>query len=235
MGFFSRIGRLVGGGSGDDLRGWAQVVAASGYRGDGYLQACSMNLVIQVEGIPAYSVEHSQLCSRKKWPVPGMTIPVRVDATNPQRFRLDFDAVPDEDEQARRLAEQQAAVLRGEAPSPAAGLGFGLAGANVQFVGGSPADLPPEKLARLEQFLGTDLDGDGIIGAAASQTPAASAASASATPAEPAGSEPAADAPEASSDPAERIEHLERLTRLRDAGALSPAEFESEKRRLLES
>jgi len=208
MGIFRK---LFGGDGADDLVGTAQVVAASSYNGDGVFQSCRLNLVIQVEGLAPYSAEHTRLCSHRKWPYPGMVLPVRVRAGNPQSFELDFDAVPDDDEVARRLAEQQAAMLRGQMPAGGP-LGMaGMAGANIQFVGGSPADLPPEKRARLEQFLGVDLDGDGIVGAnPAATTPGPGAA-----------------------DPGERIEQLERLARLHADGALTDDEFAAEKRRLL--
>ena len=123
-----------------------------------------------------------------------------------------FRSIPDADDSARALAEQQAAAMRGEVPSgPDSGLG---ALGSIQFVGGTPADLPPDKRAKLETMLGVDLDGDGVIGMA-DQT--------------------AAPATSGQAEADDRLEQLERLARLRDSGAVTQSEFDAEKRRLLGS
>ena len=60
-------------GGGRHLTGTARVVACSSYNGDGMFQACTLNLVVQVEGLEPYSTEHHQFCSsRRRRPVPGM-------------------------------------------------------------------------------------------------------------------------------------------------------------------
>ena len=85
--------------------------------------------------------------------------------------------------------------------------------ANVQFIGGSPADLPPEKLAKLEAMLGQDLNGDGMIGGSV------------------AAAVPAGWAPPTAQD--DRLAQLERLASLHRSGALTDEEFAREKSRLL--
>jgi hypothetical protein len=215
-----------GGGGGRHLSGTARVVACSSYNGDAMFQSCTLHLVVEVEGLAPYSTEHHQLCSSRKWPYPGMVLPVRVRAGDPHSIKLDFDAVPDASTMARQAAEQQAAMLRGETPGgPGAAGGFaglaGLGAANIQFIGGTPADLPPDKRARLEQLLGADLDGDGVVG------PNPAAASTPPPPAQ------AATAP--TDEGADRIGQLERLARLHADGALTDEEFAVEKRRILGS
>lgn len=160
MGWFKR-------GIKDGVDGQAQVVSSSspyGGHGNAAFKMCEMQLVVTAGDIPAFSVEHRQLCRTKRWPHAGTVLPAVVSRSDPTRYEIDFDAVPDHRETARRRAEQQAAMLRGEAPQAGHVGTFG--GASIQFVGGTPADLPPEKRARLEQMLGVDLDGDGVIGAA---------------------------------------------------------------------
>lgn len=155
----------------DGVEGQAQIVSSSsphGSNGHAALKMCTINLVITAPGIPAFSAEHTQLCRTARWPYAGTVLPVTVSRSDPSRYEIDFDAIPDHRETARQRAEQQAAMLRGEAPAsgvPGAAGMFG-AGAQIQFVGGTPADLPPDKRARLEQVLGVDLDGDGVVGAA---------------------------------------------------------------------
>ena len=96
-------------------------------------------------------------------------------------------------------------------------------GSQIQFVGGSPSDLPPEKLARLEQMLGTDIDGDGVVGAPAAPAPPHDQAAQHASPGV---SATAADADE-------RVRLLTQLHELHKAGALTDQEFANEKQRLL--
>lgn len=195
----------------DAVQGTARVTAASSpqsQKGSSMYKNGTFHFVLEAPGVAAFAVEVNRIQRTRHWPRPGMVLPAWISASNPQRYEIDFDAVPDWQDAARQQAEAQAAYQRGEAP--AAG-GFLVSGANVQFVGGSPADLPPEKLAKLEQFLGVDLNGDGKVGA-----PAAS----------PAGATGGAPAPD-------RLAQLERLAALHASGALTDDEFAREKARLL--
>jgi hypothetical protein len=212
MGLFSRRSK-------DSVRGTAQIVAASHYRGEGIYQNCRMQLVVTAEGMQPYSVEVHQIVPGKKWPQPGFTVPVTVSRSNPQNVKVDFGEVPSGKERARAMAEQQAAFLRGEGVPGGAGIPGALGASSVQFVGGSIGDVPPEKLAKLEQMLGMDLDGDGVIGVTAAAAAAAAAAADQAT----------------SSGNADRVGQLERLAQLHTSGALTDDEFAAEKRRILES
>lgn len=195
------------------VSGQAQVVSASGW-GDGNsaYASCRMNLVVQAPGLPAYNVEHKQICPTSKWPFPGTTVPVTVSSSNPKRLRIEFDDLRTTDDRARDQAAQQAAMLRGEQPSDdSLGIVDVSEATTVQWVGGGPEDLTPEQRRRVEDLLGVDVDGDGVVGSAGvAPRPAAGAG-------------------------ADRIAQLERLARLRDSGALSAEEFEAEKTRLLRS
>lgn len=91
------------------------------------------------------------------------------------------------------------------------GEGSGLIAQPGVTVVGDIDNVPPEKLGRLESMLGMDLNGDGTIGA------------------------PAADASDGEPGGDDRLTRLERLTELRDSGALTDAEFDQEKRRILDA
>jgi hypothetical protein len=180
----------------DPVSGTAQVLSASGL-GDGTasFSKCRMNLVVQAEEIPAYNVEHTQICPTKKWPFPGSVVPVTVSRSDPQRLRIDFDDMVSTEERARSQAERQAAVLRGETDSTIPDA------TAIQWIGGGPDDLTPEQRRKVKDLLGMDVAG---------------------------GAGPA------SGDGIDRIARLERLARLKESGALSAEEFETEKRRILE-
>lgn len=209
MGFWSQ---LFGGGpelsDADAVKGWAQVVSVSQYH-EGTYASCRMQLVIQAEGIPARAAEFEGLVHRRKWPQPGMQLPVLIDRTDPARFAVVWDLVPDGRDRAAATAEALAASLRGEAPP--GGLGALGSIGSVQVVnlsGRGSADLSPEQRAKL-QALGID---PGVL----DTTPVVT---------------PAADAEDETDDD---ISKLERLAALRDRGALTDEEFEVQKRAVLE-
>lgn len=98
----------------DPVRGTAQVVSCSAHRGDGATQGCRMQLVVRGKGVPAKAIEHHGLVHRKRWPSPGMTLPVTVDRANPNRVRVEWDEVESSRERALRSAEELATTMRGE-------------------------------------------------------------------------------------------------------------------------
>ena len=116
----------------DPVRGQAQVVSCSMNRGDGIWQNCHLQLVVQGQGVPATSVEHNELIHRNKWPSPGLALPITIDGSNPQKFKIEWDV---QDSCSR-------------------------AAANIQVVNASGTDprlLPEEKKAKL-RMLGIDID-----------------------------------------------------------------------------
>lgn len=96
------------------------------------------------------------------------------------------------------------------------------------FVNGQ--EVGPDGIAEAERLSGFDLDGDGRIagGPAAGQSLQAMIDGAMASMATVAG---AAD--DAGLGPDARVALLERLAALRDGGAITPAEFEAEKAKIL--
>jgi len=201
----------------DPVPGQAQVVSCTGHRSDGVWQNCRMQLVISGEGVRAVSVEHSELVHHGKWPSPGTTLPATVDRSNPQKFKIEWDAVQDSRERGAQTADALAAMMRGEAPPGGApGVG-GFGGANVRIVnarGRDPRTLSDEQKAKL-RMMGVDVD--------------ALAAQQGFGPEPP--QEAAADSDD---DVDDQLARLAKLGQLRDSGVLTPEEFEQQKRRILE-
>jgi len=140
---------LLGGSGGmkDPVRGMAQVVSCSRHNGRGIMQNCHMQLVVQADGVPATPVELHQLVHNKRWPQPGMTLPVTVDRADPQKVKIEWDEVETSRDRSRQTAEDMAAAMRGEGGGPAMG------GAQVINLGGqSLDDLPEEKKQKLRML-----------------------------------------------------------------------------------
>lgn len=198
-----------GGGMQDPVRGTAQVVSASMNRGRGVLQMCTMQLVVQAEGVPATAVSFSGLVHHKRWPMPGMVLPVTVDRADPQNVKIEWDEVQRSDERSRQHAEGLAAMMRGEAGSPGGSVG---APNVINLSGRDLSRLSDEQKAKL-RMLGID-----------PEAVAAQQAAAGSTPPSPPTEEPVD----------EDLDRLERLARLKEQGALNDEEFQAQKRRILE-
>lgn len=167
-----------------------------------------MQLVVQAEGVPATSLRETDMVRADKWPSPGMTLPVTVDRSDPTRIKIEWDEVERSQDRAARNADALAAMMRGEAPSP------GAMGANVQVVNASGTDprlLPEEKKAKL-RMLGIDPDELAVRQ----------------------GFGPAPVSADSDDEVDEQLARLTKLGQLRDAGVLTQAEFEEQKRRILE-
>jgi hypothetical protein len=93
---------------------------------------CRMQLIVRGEGVAPTAVEFEGLVHRKRWPQPGMMLPVTVDPANPQNVSIEWDEVPDSRDRSRANAEAMAAMMRGE--GAAAG---DLGGAQVINLSGS--------------------------------------------------------------------------------------------------
>ena len=199
------LGSLLGGMSmKDPVEGTAQIVSCTGYHGEGVMQNCRMQLVVEAEGIEPTAVEHSELVHNRKWPHPEMVLPARIDRANPKKVKLDWDAVQDSREQAQGSAEAMAATRRGEGGG--AGIG-GVGGAQViNFSGGDLSQLSDEQRQKLAA-LGID---PSALGAAAADGGG--------------GGDDAGD---------ERLDQLQKLADLKQRGALTEKEFEAEKKKLL--
>lgn len=202
-----------GGGMKDPVRGTAQVVSATMHHGRGIYQNCQMQLVVQADGVPATATSFSGLVHHKRWPSPGMVLPVTVDRADPQNVKVEWDEVQGSDERSRGSAKRLAA-MRGEAAPTGGQAGIPNV---VNFSSRDLSQLSEEQKAKL-RMLGIDpeaLAAQQAAGAAATGTPAAP----------PAGVEEPVD---------EDIDRLERLARLKEQGVLNDDEFRAQKRRILE-
>jgi Short C-terminal domain len=142
-------------------QGTAQVVSASMPPYNATSSNCSMHLVVSAEGLEPTPVEHSAMASVKRWPTPGMTLPVTVDLADPTRLKIDWDDVPTGDQSAMQQAEQMAEMMKGGA-GPTAGTDVSAAIQQAQAMqaaaGGAGQQAKPaaddvaeqiEKLSRL--------------------------------------------------------------------------------------
>ncbi len=188
----------------DPVSGTAQVTSSTMWTG-GQWQNVEMTLVVQAIGVEPFTLRHKCMAPAKRWPHPGSVLPVVFDRRHTDRLDVQWDELPTGEERGMAQAEALRDALAG------GGGAFPAGAAHVQT---QVIDLSADPnagaamLSALEGATGQDLDGDGRVGGA----PAAAAAG-----------PPGQD----------RLATLERLARLRESGALSEAEFEAEKRRLL--
>ena len=139
-------------------RGTAQVVSASMPPYDATSSNCSMHLVVSAEGLEPTPVEHTAMASVKRWPSPGMTLPVTVDLADPTRLKIHWDDVQTQDQSAMQQAEQIAEMMKGGAGATAQGAGMDLSAAIQQAAAAAGQQAQPaaddvagqiEKLSRL--------------------------------------------------------------------------------------
>ena len=113
------------------VRGTAQVVSATMPAEDATSANCTLNLVVSAEGLEPTAVEHTAMAKTKRWPGPGMTLPVTVDLADPSRLKIRWDEVQTNRESAQQQAEQIAEMMRGGAGATGQGAGMDL-GAAIQ-------------------------------------------------------------------------------------------------------
>jgi hypothetical protein len=113
------------------VQGTAQVVSATMPAEDSTSSNCSMSLVVSAEGLEPTAVEHTAMAKVKRWPSPGMTLPVTVDLADPTRLKIHWDEVQTNRESAQQQAEQIAEMMKGGAGATAPGAGMDL-GAVIQ-------------------------------------------------------------------------------------------------------
>ena len=131
------------------VRGAAQVVSASMPPYNATSSNCSMHLVVRAEGLEPTAVEHSAMVSVKRWPTPGMTLPVTVDLADPTRIKIDWDNVQTGEQTAMQQAEQMAEMMKGGAGATAQGAGMDLGAAIQQAAAaaGRQAQPAPDDVA----------------------------------------------------------------------------------------
>ncbi|MCH9733382.1 MAG: hypothetical protein K0U78_02350 [Actinomycetia bacterium] len=207
------------------VRGQAQVVGTTGLSEHTAVQRCTLNLVVQAEGIAPYPLEHTCFARAKHFPRPGMLLPVEVDPKRTDRINILWNEVPAHGDVARSQAEAIAAQMRGTPPASAGGHPpAGMTSEEAAIVGQLQGMFPeatvqvsgsgvvgPDAIKSMEQALGRDLDGDGVVGGSGAAPPPTAGAS---------GSE-------------SQVAKLERLAALHRNGALSDQEFSVAKQRVL--
>ena len=161
-----------------------------------------MTLTVRAEGIAPRAVGHRCMCRADRWPSPGDVLPVTLDARRPDRLEVEWDEVEPARERAWATATQLAADGAPDERAAAAAAGVDLDALRRAFPGAT-IEVETHSIEA-----GTQPDVARQVLAALQAAEAA--------------------APYASDDAADRIGQLERLAKLREACALTEAEFEAE-------
>lgn len=220
----------------DPVRGSAQIVSMTQAPDNASSANCRMQLVVSVPGHPSFAIDDQYMVKTKKWPSPGQTLPIEASQSDPAKFKILWDEIVPWDQrgaaQAQQLAEamNQPPTAPGGVVPPAGGVGTPMV-----MINGRAAT--PEELKQYEAMTGMDLDGDGKIAGGAAAPPGgglqgmiagAMAAAQQGMPAMP-------GVPDQPGKADDRVAALERLAALKASGALTDAEFETEKQRILDS
>ena len=88
------LGSAVGGGMTQPTRGTMHVVGASIMDRNAMIAPCTMAYAIEAPGIPAFSGQGTFYAQTKRWPQPGINLPVVFDAANPAHVDIDWDHAP---------------------------------------------------------------------------------------------------------------------------------------------
>ncbi len=236
--------------------GRARVISMSVPDSSASSQNIAMTLQVFVEGMAPYEVEDQWMVSRKDPIGMGIELPVKVDAANPQKVAIDWDAAREESA-AETTARREALAAQGPvggAGTPAvggiAGLGSVMESARqmqqqaMQMGAGAMPVVDtrndPELRAKIEQVLGHPLETGKAETLDFSKDPQKAAQVMQVVQQHQlekmgmtgagAGAGQAA-APQPGSDDA--LSKLERLAKLHEAGALTDTEFATEKKQLL--
>ena len=131
----------------DPVDGVAQVVGSTQPPDSATSSNVNLTLVVQAEGVPATTIEHSCIAPTKKWPFPGETLPVTFDRADPDRLKVRWDDVPDSADVSRQQAEALAAQMN--------------QGGGGQVVMGGGADVNEIVQALQQQYPGAQIEGEG--------------------------------------------------------------------------
>ncbi len=115
------LGSAAGGGMAQPTRGTMHVVAASVMDRNAMIAPCTIAYAIEAPGIPAFSGQGSFYAQTKRWPQPGINLPVVFDAANPAHVDIDWEQAPRPIDMAAGAAQALADQLnqRGTTPPPA--------------------------------------------------------------------------------------------------------------------
>jgi hypothetical protein len=218
----------------DPVRGSAQIVSMTQAPDNASSGNCRMQLVVSVPGHPSFAIDDQYIVKVKKWPSPGQTLPIEASQSDPAKFKILWDEIVPWDQRGAAQAQQIAeAMNQQQAPPPPGGVPpVGGVSSAMVMINGQPAT--PEQLSQYEAMTGMDLDGDGKIAGGAPAPPGGGLQGmiAGAMAAAQQGMPGVTDQPGKADD---RVAALERLAALKASGALTDAEFETEKQRILDS
>jgi hypothetical protein len=130
----------------DPVDGTAQVVGSTQPPDSASSSNVNLTLVVQAEGVPATSIEHSCIAPTKKWPYPGETLPVTFDRADPDRLKIRWDEVPESGDVAKQQADALAAQMN--------------QGGGSQVVQAGGADVG-ELIETLQQYPGAQINVQG--------------------------------------------------------------------------
>jgi hypothetical protein len=229
------------------MPGRATIVEMGALDRDGTSFNLPMTLQVHVEGLTPYEIEDQWMVKAKDTVALSGSIPVKVDRESHEKVAIDWDGVRAEYEQ-EKSARQQALAAQGPVTDPAAASQFGALGAGQvgalgdAFGGGAVQGATPtidmrndpELREKIEKVLGRKLT-PGTSEQVAENDPELQMrimqvvqehAAQKAT-----GVAPAAGSAGGSGD--DTVGKLERLAALKSSGAITEAEFEREKKKLL--
>lgn len=222
--------------------GRATILAMSAPARGASMANMAFTLRVEVEGLPPYEVEDQWMVSSTVTLGYGASLPVRVHPDDPQKVAIDWDHYQAETHAATQARRERLAA-QPPVGAPEASGGDGRSPDGVQAI---DARNDPELRAKLEQVLGRPLApgsterievaGDPAVAARIMQVVAEHQARKAMTPDASVLSPvpPAAPQGDAGTTDLDRaISQLERLDALRRSGAITQAEFDAQKRKLL--
>ena len=114
------LGSAAGGGMAQPTRGTMHVVGASIMDRNAMIAPCTIAYAIEAPGMPAFSGQGTFYAQTKRWPQPGINLPVVFDAANPAHVDIDWEQAPRPVDVATGAAQALADQLnqRGTPPPP---------------------------------------------------------------------------------------------------------------------
>ena len=114
------MGSAAGGSMAEPTRGTMHVVAASAIERHAMIAPCTIAYAIEAPGMPAFSGQGTFFAQTRRWPQPGLNLPVVFDAANPAHVEIDWQRAPQPLDVAAGAAQALADQLnqRGAPPPP---------------------------------------------------------------------------------------------------------------------
>lgn len=125
----------------DPVDGVVHVVGVSAADPAAMRQPCTMQLVVQAQGVPAFPVRQDFEIWTGQWPDPGDVLPVTFDREHHERIKIHWDQIPTGAQTAEADAEALAARLNAQG-------GAAVASSPVEAPPAAAAD-PLDRLAKL--------------------------------------------------------------------------------------